>query len=91
MSAKKPTFAEKRTELLDFLARNGWKLSDRNLKIPHATSPSGEVRLWFKPQAIYYSYGLTVTQFKEARSLAVDSREWTGERLLNCTFFKNRL
>lgn len=51
------TFAQARAEVLDALERAGWSLSPRSLKTPYATSPSGEIRLWFKSQAVYVSRG----------------------------------
>ena len=63
------TFLQARRDILDTLEHNGWQLSDRHLKVPHATSPNGEIRLWFKPQAVYVSHG---TDFKYARTFAYD-------------------
>ena len=49
------TFLQARSEILDELQSRGWSLSPRSLKVPHATSPSGKLRLWFKPQAVWFS------------------------------------
>jgi hypothetical protein len=48
------TFVQARQDILLDLQRRGWKV-DGGLKIPHATNPSGELRLWFKPQAVYFA------------------------------------
>lgn len=72
-AAKKPTYKEARATLLDYLEKNGWTVK-RGLKIEHATK--GEVKLWFKAQAIYVSNsGL---QFGSARSMWVDPRNFVG-------------
>lgn len=49
------TFKVARQEILDHLNNAGWNISDPTLKIPHATSPDGTLRLWFKAQAVYYT------------------------------------
>jgi len=64
------TFKQAQAEILDVLQGKGWRLSLRSLKIPHATSPDGWLRLWFKPQAIYYTAGSH--NFGDARSLHED-------------------
>lgn len=64
----KVTFEEARNHLLVLLGRAGWRLSPA-LKIPHATSPDGNFRFWFKPRAILFSNGRGVTQFGSARSV----------------------
>ncbi len=51
----RPTFAAARKVLLEGLAALGWSISSPSLKVPHATSPGGTLRLWFKPQAVYYT------------------------------------
>lgn len=80
--SKRPTFAAAKAALLDHLERAGWKVS-RGLKVPHATHPafrgtSGAVRIWFKPQALYYSCGEGTT-LNMARSLWVDVRDVSPE------------
>ena len=50
--AKKETYASAQVKILDILEKHGWKVK-RGLKIPHATK--GDVKLWFKKQAIYAS------------------------------------
>lgn len=75
------TFIQARKEILDTLAANGWTLSDTHLKVPHATSPAGRYRLWFKAQAVYFTRigvprpGMddafaVVHSFKDARTLS---------------------
>lgn len=50
------TFATARIRLLRSLRDNyGWKASDVNLKVLHATTPDGHVRLWFKAQSIHFT------------------------------------
>lgn len=68
----KITYARAQNQIMISLDRMGWKISGP-LKIPHATSPSGKSRLWFKAQAIYSSEGLRVNDFKSARST------WAGD------------
>lgn len=55
--ASKPrTYAIARAQIINALRADGWDVRE-NLKVPHATHPSGEFRLWFKTQAIYYTTG----------------------------------
>lgn len=61
------TYAKAQEDIMTGLRKNGWAVVP-HLKIPHATSPQGDVRLWFKPQAIYMSYGPGLTNFGSARS-----------------------
>jgi hypothetical protein len=62
------TYAKAQEEILRLLESGGWSVRG-GLKIPHATSPDGSFRFWFKPQAIYYTYGAGVKDFGEARSM----------------------
>lgn len=73
-AAKKPTFAEVRKVIFDHLRKEGWKLVE-NLKIPHATSPDGHTRLWFKPQAVYGDHS-SRPDFASAHSWIMDLREY---------------
>jgi hypothetical protein len=73
------TFAVARAELLDYLEKAGWDVKMRGanlqpLKTPHATSRDGGIRLWFKPQAVWVSYG-SHHDAGHARSLWVDIRD----------------
>ena len=67
------TFAVAKHDVLNALKDAGWAVNS-NLKIPHATSPSGKVRLWFKAQAIHFTtadYGQR-HEFGNARSIYYD-------------------
>jgi len=73
------TYAQAQRDILDNLAANGWTVS-ANLKVPHATSPNGRLRLWFKPQAVWFTkvklgersvHGGT-HNFKDARTISYD-------------------
>jgi len=63
------TYAQAQDEILRHLRTKGWAVKD-GLKIPHATSPDGGYRFWFKPQAIYGSTGPRMNDFGEARSVS---------------------
>ena len=64
------TYAQAQRDILDNLRANGWEMSAA-LKIPHATSPNGEFRLWFKPQAVWFTKG-NRHNFKDARTVSYD-------------------
>jgi len=67
------TFKQAMEAHLSALREAGWTVKD-GLKTPHATSPDGLTRLWFKPQAVYAGRG---SDFGEARSILggmMDSR-----------------
>lgn len=55
------TFAAAREALMNHLRQAGWDVRTRGpsgpLKTPYATSPSGRLRLWFRPQAVHYTHG----------------------------------
>ena len=74
----RPTFAAARAALLAHLQTAGWDVKtfgpSGHLKTPHATSPSGGFRLWFRPQSVHYSRGSRGSGFNanDARSLWVD-------------------
>lgn len=71
-----PTFVVARAALLDLLAASGWTLSKRDLKVPHATSPDGSRRFWFKAQAVYVTdrgaSSADKHEFGAARTLSYD-------------------
>jgi len=72
------TYAQAREQVLACLASRGWKVATRDqngraLKVPHATSPDGWLRLWFKPQAVHFTEG-NQHSAQHARSLWVDIR-----------------
>jgi len=83
------TFAAARARLLRELGERGWRLSDRNLKVPHATSPSGYVRFWFRPQAIWASVSSRARpgwhEMGRAHSLWMDMRGLPVDKLLSET------
>lgn len=56
MMAKAKTFPQAKEEILKYLQTKGWKVVP-NLKVPHATNPEGDLRVWFKPQTVYYTKG----------------------------------
>jgi hypothetical protein len=74
------TYAKSHNEILDYLASRAWDVK-KNLKVPHATSPDGRVRLWFKTQAVYFTNG-THHELGNARSLFADTRAMTPEQFL---------
>jgi hypothetical protein len=51
---KARTYAEAQRDFLSYLRQQGWAVSPP-LKEPHATSPDGGYRIWFRPQAVYYA------------------------------------
>ncbi len=75
--AKKLTFAEAKTIILEDLRRKGWSVvtfaRGRTLKVPHATSPNGRKRYWFKAQSIYSTEGSN--DMGDARSEHADMRD----------------
>lgn len=64
------TYAQAQLEIMDLLKKKGWRVVG-NLKVPHATDPTGQYRVWFKAQAIYATVGSTHNMGK-ARSLWMD-------------------
>ena len=60
------TFVQARDHVLVVLGRKGWYLSPP-LKVPYAEKD--DVRLWFRPQAVWASSGLNRTKMGEARSV----------------------
>lgn len=69
------TYTQAQRDILENLAANGWQVSAA-LKIPHATSPNGRLRLWFKPQAVWYTKLKPGERerhnFKDARTISYD-------------------
>ena len=51
--AKAKTYATAKLDIWDELYQRGWKMSNFNLKVPHASHPHDDYRLWFKKQAIW--------------------------------------
>ncbi len=76
-AGKLPTFREARTKLFADLAARGWKQTGASsLKTPHWTSPDGSARLWFLPQAVWFTNSDNGRHdFKNARSVHADIRQ----------------
>jgi hypothetical protein len=75
----KKTFNEVRYWILNYLEMMHWTVK-RDLKVPHATSPNGEVRLWFKTQAIYMNDpGSDPRNFANTHSISSDMREYADD------------
>lgn len=69
--------------ILSGLRALGWKVMV-NLKVPHATSPEGDTRLWFKTRSVYLNdLGTDPRDFAHTHSLSSDIREYpTTDALL---------
>lgn len=77
------TFDQARREILAALRAAGWAVKD-GLKVQHATSPDGELRLWFKAQAVHSTEG-SYHEFGNARNFGgytFDIREYSGPEFL---------
>ena len=74
------TFKQATNIHISNLTSRGWAVSPA-LKVPHATSPDGSFRLYFKPQAVYAAPGRAA--IGQARSLHVDSRTVDTEDLVS--------
>lgn len=72
------TYKEAKGLLWDACKADGWTMSSPTLKVPHATSSTG-VRLWFRPQAIWYGPAGTM---HDALSTWVDVRTPAGRETL---------
>lgn len=82
------TFDSARREQLTALSQAGWTVKP-DLKVPHATSPDGEYRLWFKALSTQWPLsGVYVTEgdchdFDGARTLyGFDIRQYDGPGFL---------
>lgn len=70
---KTKTYAEAKEGLQSHLASEGWKVQ-AGLKVPHATSPDGKTRLWFKGQAVHFTHSESGKHdAKEARTVTYDT------------------
>ena len=74
------TFKQAKADIWHKLQLMGWTMSATTIKVPHATSPSGRTRLWFKPQGIHwtrtsaYGTGTHAHALGNARSSHADIR-----------------
>jgi hypothetical protein len=66
---KAKTYTQAQSDLQDHLAQSGWKVT-KGLKVPYAQK--GDVRLWFKPQAIHFTKG-NKHSLGDARTLTYDT------------------
>jgi len=80
--AKKPTYAKARRDILAYLGSEGWDLSSPSLKVPHATSPGGSMRLYFKTQSVHLDDGGKPFSLGASRSMWLDIRELTPQQFL---------
>jgi hypothetical protein len=71
-NGKKPTYKAARLATWKAFGAAGWDLSSPHLNVLHATSPWGDVRLWFKAQAILVGHGGSPWRMGDARTLAYD-------------------
>ena len=78
------TYAEAQLQLWQEMQRKGWSMSAFHLKIRHATSPNKKLRLWFKPQAIWFTTVEDVVldkhKHENARSLWFNVRDNSLEK-----------
>jgi len=78
------TYSIAKTEIQDHLETLGWTLA-RGLLTPHATSPNGNVRLYFKPQGIHFSKSrMGSHKLGNAHSLFCDIRKMTMDEFMAC-------
>lgn len=77
---KRETYAASHRRLLGYLRAQGWTVADR-LRVPHATDPWEDTRLYFKAQAVYKDDGKPF-KLNNARSLWVETRGLSGPALL---------
>jgi len=83
VEAKGKTYKASRVEIFKHLGSKGWDLSSPTLKVLHATSPDGGLKLWFKAQAVYHSAGRG-TSLRNARTVSydLDLRRYDGPKFL---------
>jgi hypothetical protein len=70
---KLPTYKKAQQAIRNMLRDEGWTIKE-GLKVPHATSPEGKTRLYFKAQSIYEDTGPPFS-LNRARSLVSDPRK----------------
>ena len=72
------TYKEAHNVILNYLLSKEWAIKTRHrlkpMKVPHATSPDGECRLYFKARAIYVASSPSL-ELKHARSLFGEETE----------------
>ena len=73
---------EGRRDILAYLGSEGWDLSSPSLKVPHATSPGGSTRLYFKAQSVHLDDGGKPFSLGASRSMWLDIRELTPHQFL---------
>lgn len=78
---KRPTFKAAKAALLQHLDKEGWTVKS-HLKVPHATDPYKDHRLYFKSQAVYLGGAHTGASLGDARSLHIDIRDVTPEEFM---------
>lgn len=81
--AQPRTYDSARRDILAVLRDAGWVVKS-DLKVPHATSPDGELRLWFKAQAVYSTEGRH-HEYGDARTFGgygLDIRQYDGPGFL---------
>lgn len=82
----KETYAAARRRLFSELESKGWTIN-RELKVPHATNPSGKTRCWFKKEAVHHarsssgnpSYLSALSMFIDIRGLSVEDFCYAAE------------
>tara|TARA_A100001391_G_C5017648_1_gene264953 strand:- start:573 stop:842 length:270 start_codon:yes stop_codon:yes gene_type:complete len=82
------TYKQAHQIIMDHLADAGWSVkthhNGRRMKIPHATTPSGRKRLYFKARAIHESFAPNLS-LRDARTVSYDTptiKEWAQAILL---------
>ncbi len=65
--------------VLDGLSALGWTVK-AGLRVPHATSPDGRLRLWFRKPTVYYTFGSHLMPF--ARTTDMRPETATIEQVL---------
>ena len=67
------TYREAHGVIIEHFRVLGWTVkryhNGRPMNVPHITSPVGDIRLWFKSQAVYQTSSPTEHKLKYARSI----------------------
>lgn len=85
------TYKQSHDEIMTGLAQHGWDVK-KDLKVPHATSPTGAHKLYFKKQAVHLTHGKgdlgsarsiwsPDTRGSDLDSFAQHLGKWTGKDL----------